>query len=245
MSTSIILIILIIIIGLYLFFKNRNNKKEKDFNETKRIAQEIKEKLIKGKINNQKDFMNGKGVSKNGGGIIKERVNKPITNLERKPNAWKETSSYEDDLKSISLDNPQDNQEKDVIQEKIVKFVNPLILLVDDSMVVRKYVGDLLKKNKYDIVLKDDGWEAITYLNSNSQKPELIISDIEMPNMNGFQLIDAIRKEKKFKNVPILVISAHAESHIVLMESENIQGFIKKPFEDSDLLTQIDFLLRK
>ena len=93
MSTSIILIILIIIIGLYLFFKNRNNKKEKDFNETKRIAQEIKEKLIKGKINNQKDFMNGKGVSKNGGGIIKERVNKPITNLDRKPNAWKETSS--------------------------------------------------------------------------------------------------------------------------------------------------------
>lgn len=253
MSTSIILIILIVIIGLYFFITNKSNKEEKDFNETKKIAEEIKEKLAKGKINNQTDLMNGKGVSKNGGGIIKEqatRVN--IKNdLEKKPNAWKETSSYEEDVKTVNLDNlvkplidKTDNKEK-ILEEKTVKFANPLILLVDDSMVVRKYVGDLLKKSQYDIILKNDGWEAITYLNSTSQKPELIISDIEMPNMNGFQLIDAIRKEKKYKNVPILVISAHAESHLELMESENIQGFIKKPFEDTDLLNQVKFLLKK
>lgn len=251
MSTSIILIILIIIIGLYVFITNRSNKEEKDFNETKKIAEEIKEKLAKGKVNNQNDLMNGKGVSKNGGGIIKERVAKPIlkSDSEKKPTAWKETSSYEDDIKFVNLDSiikpTEENDKEKVLIEKIVKFANPLILLVDDSMVVRKYVGDLLKKTQYDVVLKNDGWEAITYLNSTSQKPELIISDIEMPNMNGFQLIDAIRKEKKYKNVPILVISAHAESHIVLMESENIQGFIKKPFEDTDLLNQVDFLLKK
>lgn len=252
MSTSIILIILIVIIGLYVFITNKSNKEEKDYNETKKIAEEIKEKLAKGKVNNQNDLMNGRGVSKNGGGIIKEKVNKPVvkTELEKKPNAWLETTSYEDDVKSVNLDTlvkSVENEEplKDkVLEEKPVKFANPLVLLVDDSMVVRKYVGDLLKKNQYDIILKNDGWEAITYLNSNSQKPELIISDIEMPNMNGFQLIDAIRKDKKYKNVPILVISAHAESHLVLMESENIQGFIKKPFEDTDLLNQVKFLLQ-
>lgn len=252
MSTSIILIILVIlviIVGLYLFIIEKSNKEEKNFNETKKIAEEIKEKLAKGKINNQSDLMNGKGVSKNGGGIIKEKINKPIikTEPEKKPTAWKETSSYEEDVKSINLDSiikPKEDNEK-ILEEKPVKFANPLVLLVDDSMVVRKYVGDLLKKNQYDVILKHDGWEAITYLNSNSQKPELIISDIEMPNMNGFQLIDAIRKEKKYKNVPILVISAHAESHLVLMESENIQGFIKKPFEDTDLLNQVNFLLKK
>lgn len=249
-STSIILIILIVIIALYIFITNRSNKEEKDFNETKKIAEEIKEKLAKGKINNQNDLMNGKGVSKNGGGIIKEKINKPSVKVdsEKKPNSWKETTSYEEDVKNVNLDNILNSSEeinKDkVLEEKPVKFANPLILLVDDSMVVRKYVGDLLKKSKYDIILKNDGWEAITYLNSNSQKPELIISDIEMPNMNGFQLIDAIRKDKKYKNVPILVISAHAESHLVLMESENIQGFIKKPFEDTDLLNQVDFLLK-
>lgn len=249
MSITIILILLIIIIGLYVFITNKSNKEEKDFNETKKIAEEIKEKLSKGKLNHQNDLMKGKGVAKNGGGIIVDRKSKVVKNdIEKKPNAWQETSSYDEDIKSINLDNltiPKEDNKDKILEEKLVKFANPLILLVDDSMVVRKYVGDLLKKNNYDMILKNDGWEAITYLNSNSQKPELIISDIEMPNMNGFQLIDAIRKEKKYKNVPILVISAHAESHLVLMESENIQGFIKKPFEDTDLLNQVKFLLKK
>lgn len=248
MSISIILIILVIILGLYIFITRKSNKEEEDFNETQKIANEIKEKLSKNKVNSS-NLMNGKGVSKNGGGIIKEKVNKStgVTDL-KKPVAWQETSSYEEDVKKVDLNaitkNDSEKNKTKVIEEKTVKFTNPLVLLVDDSMVVRKYVGDLLKKNNYDVVLKNDGWEAITYLNSNSQKPDLIISDIEMPNMNGFQLIDAIRKEKKYKNVPILVISAHAESHLVLMESENIQGFIKKPFEDIDLLNQVLFLIK-
>lgn len=247
MSTSIILIILVIILGLYIFVTRKSNKEEKDYNETQKIANEIKEKLSKNKVN-KSNLMNGKGVSKNGGGIIKERTNKSKNLTEtKKPVAWQETSFYEEDIKKVDLNkvvkNEVDSSKNKVIEEKEVKFNNPLILLVDDSMVVRKYVGDLLKKNNYDIILKNDGWEAITYLNSNSQKPDLIISDIEMPNMNGFQLIDSIRKEKKYKNVPILVISAHAESHLILMENENIQGFIKKPFEDNDLLNQVLFLI--
>lgn len=245
MSTTIILILLTIIIGLYVFITNKSNKEKKDLNETKKIAEEIKEKLIKGKVNQQSNLMNGKGVSKNGGGIIKERGSKPITKNETKPTVWKETLSYEEDVKEVDFKSNLNPNDEKILEEKIVKFANPLILLVDDSMVVRKYVGDLLKKASYDVILKNDGWEAITYLNSNAQKPELIISDIEMPNMNGFQLIDAIRKEKKYKNVPILVISAHAESHLILMESENIQGFIKKPFEDTDLLNQTKFLLKR
>lgn len=250
MSTSIILIILVIILGLYIFITRKSNKEEEDYNETQKIANEIKEKLSKNKVNSS-NLMNGKGVSKNGGGIIREKVNKSnnLNSEFKKPVAWQETSSYDEDVKKVDLNkiiktDATDIIKNKVIEEKLVKFSNPLVLLVDDSMVVRKYVGDLLKKNNYDIVLKNDGWEAITYLNSNSQKPDLIISDIEMPNMNGFQLIDAIRKEKKYKNVPILVISAHAESHLILMENENIQGFIKKPFEDKDLLTQVSFLIK-
>ena len=93
-------------------------------------------------------------------------------------------------------------------------------------------------------MLKNDGWEAISYLNAESvQRPDLIISDIEMPNMDGFQLINAIRKEKRYVNVPILVISAHAENHLKLMEDEAIQGFITKPFQDNDLIVQVNYLL--
>ena len=54
---------------------------------------------------------------------------------------------------------------------------------------------------------------------------------------------DAIRKEKRYTNVPILVISAHAENHLKLMEDEAIQGFITKPFQDNDLIVQVNYLL--
>jgi CheY-like chemotaxis protein len=247
MSTSIILLTLVIIIGLYIFITKENNKEE-DHNTIKKIEEEIEEKLSKGKINTQSDLMIGKGVSKNGGGIITNKFNKLSVNTDlKKQNIWKETYSYEEDIKSINLNNiikTVDNNSNKVLDEKLLKFTKPLILLVDDSMVVRKYVEDLLNKNQYNVILKNDGLEAITYLNSNSIKPELIISDIEMPNMNGFQLIDAIRKEKKYRNIPILVLSAYAENHLILMESEKIQGFIKKPFENTDLLNQIQFLLK-
>ena len=190
MSITIILVILIIIIGLYFFVTSKNNKEIEEINETQKIAEEIKAKLNKGKINNQKDLMNGQGVSKNGGGIINNNASKQAnkskslkTETDKKPNAWKETSSYDEDVKTVDLDtllkpvvkpnadikvniDIKDNKPE---EEKQIKFTNPLILLVDDSMVVRKYVGDLLKKSNYDIVLKNDGWEAITYLNSNSQ----------------------------------------------------------------------------
>lgn len=165
--------------------------------------------------------------------------NEPLIVQEQPEKEEKEKSSLSSKAPQELKFNPAKNEDKPIVTME----VKPQVLLVDDSMVVRKYVGDLLKKHGYDIVMKTDGWEAITYLNSTVQKPELIISDIEMPNMNGFQLIEAIRKERKFNNVPVLVISAHAESHLKLMESENIQGFIKKPFEDKDLLSQISYLL--
>ena len=153
----------------------------------------------------------------------------------------KELEINKDEIKDKNTPQPlvfnKDHKETDI------KKIKTQILLVDDSLVVRKYVGDLLKKNNYDVILKNDGWDAISYLNGTNQKPELIISDIEMPNMNGFELVQAIRKEKRYENTPILVISAHAESHLELMENEQIQGFIKKPFDDIDLISQLNYLL--
>lgn len=158
--------------------------------------------------------------------------------LKEKNNLWATSISYDEDIISLSQEkyNNFELEEKDEINIKI--------LLVDDSLVVRKYIGDLLRKKEYDVVIKNDGVEAIEYLNGNVDRPNLIISDIEMPNMNGFELIENIRNNSIYAHIPILVISAHAQNHLKLMEDENIQGFIKKPFEDDDLLNQINYLIR-
>lgn len=248
-------VILIVIITIY-----KVSKKNKQDEKTIQLTKEIKEKLAKTKIDSDNmpeksisasELINNKGAvkkaSKSGNGII----NKPaIVNKNKKALNWTESTSYEDDIKKVDIDSFLLNN-LDVVEEKNTKITfKPLILLVDDSMVVRKYVGDLLKKNNYDLIIKNDGKEAYTYLTEGLndvkyRKPELIISDIEMPNMNGIELIEEVRKIRSYNSTPILVISAHAESHLKLLENENIEGFIRKPFNDSDLLTQCDYLINQ
>jgi CheY-like chemotaxis protein len=116
------------------------------------------------------------------------------------------------------------------------------VLVVDDSLVVRKKIKDLLLTNNYNVITKNDGQEAFNYLNSGSLLPDLIISDIEMPVMNGIELLEKIKDNTHYSHIPILVVSAHAENHIELMEQELINGFITKPFVDSDLISQVKYL---
>lgn len=130
------------------------------------------------------------------------------------------------------------------LKSKNNALLNPLILIVDDAFVVRKKVGDLLHKNNYDISSKNDGWEAFAYLSDESNiLPNLIITDIEMPNMDGFQLIENIRKNNRLRHLPIIVISSHVEDHLAELNNDAVQGFISKPFVDEDLLSQISYIL--
>lgn len=209
-----------------LFLLQKINKKNV---ETKNNLENNKKIAL---IRSSSNFTSNPGINQNTGILGAKIKNKPEA-VREKAAKWVETKSYEEDIK---------NQDTDFTPLRL-NDNKICILLVDDSLVVRKYVGDLLRKQNYELIIKNDGFEAITYLNRKAQKPDLIITDIEMPNMNGAELVDAIRKENKYNSIPILVITAHAESYLDLMESENIQGFIKKPFEDSDLIAQTGYLI--
>lgn len=143
---------------------------------------------------------------------------------------------------------PSTGWEDDIDTSKIVKHeenndMSFTILVVDDSNVVRKYVSQLLKKNSYNVITKNDGLEALNAMLENQVLPDLIISDIEMPNLDGIEYVKKLREEKRFVNIPVIIISAHAAKHIELLEKQLISGFIKKPFKDEDLLQQISYLL--
>lgn len=165
--------ILGIILGIYLVFSNKSKKQEEDFNQTIKIAEDIKDKLNKNKNSN---LLQGRGVAKNGGGIInKNNLELNRSSISPEKNLWEEVSSYEDEVSAIEVKDDFNFTKENKNQEIINKINNVkqksknLILLVDDSLVIRKVVGDLLKNNNYEVILKNDGWEAITYLNSNSQ----------------------------------------------------------------------------
>ncbi len=204
--------------------------------------------------------------------LLKEITNDAnlIQDNAKKPVNWILSLGYEQDIEELKKQNNTTHQSTPNIKEQITEeqengFFQSVIsannlqpirqmdetssemfnlLVVDDSFTVRKKLQNLLTKAGYNIVLKNDGFDAVTYLQmNNTLKPDLIITDIEMPKMNGFQFIDWLKQSNQYNNLPIMVISAHVELHLKLMESGTINGFISKPFNDDDLLQQLDYLL--
>lgn len=115
------------------------------------------------------------------------------------------------------------------------------VLVVDDAYSIRKKFEKIMKGTDIDLILKDDGDVAFEYL--MEEKPDLIITDIEMKRMNGIQLIEKIRDTSYLKDVPILVISSSIDKYIDLMSDKQVQAFINKPFDDEEIFKQIYFLL--
>lgn len=187
---------------------------------------------------------------------LEPTFNTPLTHIDHNPipNSFKNPTTDNVDTVQVETKNNIDKKSIEVAKDGSLSnlkpgkhtspLLNPLILVVDDAFVVRKKVGDLLQKNHYDISSKNDGWEAFAYLSDETNiLPNLIITDIEMPNMDGFQLIESIRKNNRLKHLPIIVISSHVEDHLAELDNDAVQGFISKPFVDDDLLGQISFIL--
>ena len=85
------------------------------------------------------------------------------------------------------------------------------ILFVEDTVFFRKAVTIILQKEGHDVTIAVDGKEGVEILNKNPEKFDLIISDIEMPRMNGFELAQAIRSNSKFSRLPLLALSSRAD----------------------------------
>jgi two-component system chemotaxis sensor kinase CheA len=85
------------------------------------------------------------------------------------------------------------------------------ILLVEDTVFFRKAVTIILQKEGHDVTIAVDGKEAVEILNRHSDKFDLIISDIEMPRMNGFEFAQAVRANQNFSLIPLLALSSRAD----------------------------------
>ncbi|PCH56764.1 MAG: hypothetical protein COC15_02615 [Legionellales bacterium] len=117
------------------------------------------------------------------------------------------------------------------------------ILVVDDSLTIRKVSENLLQRNGYKVILAADGVIALELL--QSQHADLILSDIEMPNMSGFELVAELKQDLKLKNIPIIMISSRSGSkHQQHALSLGVNRFIGKPFLQAPLLETIDELLQ-
>lgn len=117
-----------------------------------------------------------------------------------------------------------------------------LIMIVDDSVTVRKVTSRLLERQGYDIVTAKDGVDAIEQL--ESIKPDLMLLDIEMPRMDGFEVTNLVRHHEIHKDLPIIMITSRTgEKHRERAFSLGVSHYMGKPFQEAELLSHVEHLL--
>lgn len=115
----------------------------------------------------------------------------------------------------------------------------PVILVVDDSLTVRKVTARTLERNNLDVILARDGVEALGVL--HEQRPDLVLTDIEMPRMDGFELLGAIRNDPQTRSVPVIMISSRTgQKHRSRAEALGVSAYLGKPYAEADLITRIE-----
>jgi chemosensory pili system protein ChpA (sensor histidine kinase/response regulator) len=114
----------------------------------------------------------------------------------------------------------------------------PLVLVVDDSITVRRVTQRLLQREGYRVALAADGLQALDRL--REERPVMVLSDIEMPRMDGFELVREIRADASMKDLPVVMITSRiADKHREHAASLGVDHYLGKPYADEVLLSLV------
>lgn len=117
-----------------------------------------------------------------------------------------------------------------------------LIMVVDDSITIRKVTTRMLERHNFKVVTAKDGLDAVAQL--QEVIPDMMLLDIEMPRMDGFELAEHVRSSDVSSDLPIIMISSRTgKKHRQRAQQLGVNQFLGKPYQDQELLENINFLL--
>jgi len=119
-----------------------------------------------------------------------------------------------------------------------VQAARPRVMVVDDSLTVRKITGRLLEREGYQVTTAKDGVEALEKLSLGI--PDVMLIDIEMPRMDGFDLTRNLRADPKLAKIPVIMITSRtADKHRAYARELGVNVFLGKPYQEQELLGHI------
>jgi len=121
------------------------------------------------------------------------------------------------------------------------------ILIVEDNPINLKLLRDILNFQKFEVLEAIDGKSALELVEKNYNKIDLILMDLQLPDINGLEVIQKIKAEPESQNIPIIVVSAHAmESDIKKCREAGCIDYITKPINIQEFINKINsFFLNK
>ncbi|HSI55738.1 MAG TPA: Hpt domain-containing protein [Ramlibacter sp.] len=154
------------------------------------------------------------------------------------------TTVYGEQARQLSADRAQPDMLEQagqpavpVIAAPVVPQI-PLILVVDDSITVRRVTQRLLQREGYRVSMAADGLQALERL--AEERPTVVLSDIEMPRMDGFDLARNIRGDTRLKDLPIIMITSRiAEKHREHAKELGVDHYLGKPYSEEELLSLV------
>ncbi|MEA3278757.1 MAG: Hpt domain-containing protein [Pseudomonadota bacterium] len=116
------------------------------------------------------------------------------------------------------------------------------VMVVDDSLTVRRVTSRMLHRQNMDVITAQDGIEALTLL--EERIPDVVLLDIEMPRMDGYELTRHIRRSPRLKGIPLIMITSRTgDKHRRHAEHLGVDRYLGKPYQDADLLDEISSVL--
>ena len=118
------------------------------------------------------------------------------------------------------------------------------VLFVDDEEQIRKLLSTWLTRHGYEVTVANDGWEALKAIRTKA--PDLVITDVNMPNMNGLELTRRLRADHRTARIPVIMLSARKQADDVLTGyAEGADEYIPKPVEMAVLAAKVEVLIRR
>lgn len=130
------------------------------------------------------------------------------------------------------------------VETPVIESTSKVVLVVDDSLTMRKVLSRVLEREDYEVITANDGVDAIQVLQDVT--PDIILTDIEMPRMDGFEFSRYVRDNPATKNIPLVVISSRtADKHRAVATEIGVNAFLGKPVQDEELVQQVKALLNQ
>jgi chemosensory pili system protein ChpA (sensor histidine kinase/response regulator) len=161
----------------------------------------------------------------------------PVQLIARSPEPWQPAAAELPQVPTTAVE-ARRAQERQAEGAASSGEARGLIMVVDDSLTVRRVTQRLLERNGYDVLLAKDGVDALRQL--QDAKPDVMLVDIEMPRMDGFDLTRNVRSGEQTRRIPILMITSRtAEKHRSLAFDVGVNEYLGKPYQEDELLALI------
>ncbi|MBI2942306.1 MAG: response regulator transcription factor [Chloroflexi bacterium] len=122
-------------------------------------------------------------------------------------------------------------------------MLRPKVLVIEDELALADVLHSNLEGAGYDVVVTTDGLAALDAF--ERERPDLVTLDLRIPTISGFRLLQLIKRAQDGAGVPVIVISALSFEEGEEVAHHGADDYVTKPFEPSDLVARVDYLLRR